>query len=317
MAYYIALDAGGTKTETIVHDAAGHILFRSITPGCNAMDLGTEETCRRAESALAAASKVIPGQKPARAFCGIASMFYYGAALTTPLNRRFPDWQIHWEDDGWGMISSMLGRRDGCCIVCGTGSCLFARVGQTIHHIGGWGYLLDTCGSGYNLGRAALRAAMRQADGRGEKTLLYDLVVRQLGKTPAEGIPEIYAGGRPYIASFAHTVFEACKQGDAAARAIFDNGAQELAHMTRAAERCYANDFDVVMSGGIFAAYPEYAQAVAQQASPRAHMLYANVPPVYGCALENALADGLEDEAAFRVQFMADYKRACIEAGTK
>ena len=40
MPIYLALDAGGTKTETIVHDETGHILLRDITPGCNAMDHG-------------------------------------------------------------------------------------------------------------------------------------------------------------------------------------------------------------------------------------------------------------------------------------
>ena len=309
MAYYIALDAGGTKTETLVHDETGRILLREITQGCNAMDMGVEETQRRAEYAIARAAAAIPGGKPDRGFIGIASTYYYGERLLAGLRARFEGWNLRWEDDGWGMISSMIGRRDGCCIVCGTGSSLFARVGQAIHHIGGWGYLVDTWGSGFVLGREALRAAMRQADGRGERTLLYDLVRDQLQAPPEDSVPVIYAGGRPFIASFAHTVFEARRGGDGVAAAIFDQNARALAEMTRAAERYYAADFDVVMSGGIFAAFPEYAEAVTALGSPRARMIRADVPPVFGCALENALADGPVDEAAFRARFMADYRR--------
>ena len=40
MGYFIALDAGGTKTETLLLDESGRILLRDISLGCNAMDMG-------------------------------------------------------------------------------------------------------------------------------------------------------------------------------------------------------------------------------------------------------------------------------------
>lgn len=307
MAAYIALDAGGTKTETLVHNETGHILFRGITPGCNAMDMGVEETQRRAANALLRAAAAIPGGKPDRAFCGIASVYFYGQALLQGLDGMFPAWNIRWEDDGWGMISSMLGAGDGCCIVCGTGSALFARTKGRLYHMGGCGYLIDTCGSGFVLGREAIRAAMRQVDGRGPETALYDLLKSAMGMPPESNIPGIYAGGRPYIASFAHTVFEGRSMGDDVSCAIFDSCSSDLAEMTIAAERYFDRGFHVVMSGGIFAAFPEYAQAVREKSSPRAGMIRADVPPVLGCALENAMADGTVDIPAFKKRFMRDY----------
>lgn len=48
MGYFIALDAGGTKTETLLLDESGRILLRDISLGCNAMDMGLEEALRRA-----------------------------------------------------------------------------------------------------------------------------------------------------------------------------------------------------------------------------------------------------------------------------
>ena len=96
MAIYLALDAGGTKTETIVHDETGHILLRNITKGCNAMDMGVEETVRRAEYAIRDASRSIPGGKPDRAYCGIASVDYYGKKLRAALGERFLNWKIRW-----------------------------------------------------------------------------------------------------------------------------------------------------------------------------------------------------------------------------
>ena len=147
MGYFIALDAGGTKTETLLLDESGRILLRDISLGCNAMDMGLEEALRRAVSTLRRVAQHIPGGKPDYAFCGIASMNYYGEAMRGPLRAAFADWPLYLEDDGWGMISSMLGQAPGCCIVCGTGCSLFARTPDALHHIGGLGYLIDTVGS--------------------------------------------------------------------------------------------------------------------------------------------------------------------------
>lgn len=97
------------------------------------------------------------------------------------------DWPLYLEDDGWGMISSMLGQAPGCCIVCGTGCSLFARTPDALYHIGGLGYLIDTVGSGFILGRDAILAAIKQVDGRGPKTVLYDLVRAQMGGVSPEG----------------------------------------------------------------------------------------------------------------------------------
>ena len=87
-------------------------------------------------------------------------------------------------------------------------------------------------------------------------------------------------------------MFEGRRQGDCVSREIFERGSTALSELTWAAERYFPGDFDVVMSGGIFAAFPEYAQSVTAKASPRARMIRADVPPVFGCALEAVLRGG-------------------------
>ena len=309
MGYFIALDAGGTKTETLLLDESGRILLRDISTGCSAMDIGLEEALRRAVSTLHRVAEHIPGGKPDYAFCGIAGLNYYGEAMRKPLRAAFSDWPMFLEDDGWGMISSMLGQKPGCCIVCGTGCSLFARTPDALYHIGGFGYLIDTVGSGSILGREAILAAIKHADGRGRKTILRDLVCKQMdGVLPEENVPAIYSGGRPYIASFAHCVFEGRRQGDAVSREIFERGSTALSELTWAAERYFQGDFDVVMSGGIFAAFPEYAQSVMAKSSPRARMIRADVPPVFGCALETVLRGGAELPQDFRETFLKSYR---------
>lgn len=141
-------------------------------------------------------------------------------------------------DDTYSVISSVLGHRDGCGLVAGTGSSLFVRAGSKgCIHIGGWGYLIDTGGSGYDLGRDAIYMALRSVDGRGRKTVLNHLLEKELGCRVEDAISGIYAGGRPYIASLAHNVFEGRRMGDSVCGEIFDRGVQHLSELVETASQ--------------------------------------------------------------------------------
>lgn len=307
MAYYIAMDAGGTKTETLLFDESGHILVRDINLGATAMDFGADTCIARVTESLRRVAAHIPSGKPDSAFCGVASVIYYDKLLTDRLNAEFSDWNVRWEDDGPGMISSVLDQEDGGCIVCGTGCSLFLRTKGELYHIGGLGYLIDTHGSGYWLGQQALLAALKYKEERGEETVLYDMIKAQMGKNPEAAIPDIYSGGRAYIASFARCVFAARKMGDKAARDIFDRGSQALAELTWTADKHTGKEFSVVLSGGIFLSYPEYVAAVVAKGSPRMKLIHADVAPIFGCAKEAVWRGGGEVTEEFKVRFMAEY----------
>ena len=65
----------------------------------------------------------------------------------------------------------------------------------------------------------------------------------------------------------------------------------------------------VVMNGGIFHAYPHYAEAVRKKASPRANMILADVPAIYGAFVEALWQGNVRADEETRRQFMADYER--------
>lgn len=310
MRYFIAIDSGGTKTDAVLFDETGHILTRSLTMGCNAMDIGIDTACHHLLSVVQDLTGKIPADgKLTALYSGVAATDYFNGALGKFVQPYFPGVKMRFEDDAVNLISGTLGHKDGCCIVGGTGSSLYARIGGKIIHLGGWGYLIDTGGSGYAIGRDALLAAFRYCDGRSGKTLLYDLIKKQMGMPPEENIPGIYAGGRPYIASFARTVFQARKEGDEAAEQIFQKAVHALAELTYAAERYFDGPYDVVLGGGIFASFPEYAQALKEQASPMANLIRSEVPPVLGGVIEALWDGGIPDSPKIRQRFIEDYSR--------
>ncbi|WP_298029507.1 N-acetylglucosamine kinase [uncultured Dysosmobacter sp.] len=305
--YFIAIDGGGTKTETLLFDEAGHILCRDVTTGCNALDIGSEAAKDLLLQAIGRVRRCVPG-KVSAVFGGIAGNCHCGHALYKALRTQLDVEKLEIWDDTYSVISSVLGHQDGCGLVAGTGSSLFVRAeGKPCIHIGGWGYLIDTGGSGFDLGCEAVYMALRAIDGRGEKTVLNELLHRTLHKPVEESIVEIYAGGRPFIASLAYTVFEGRRMGDAVCEKIFAHGINHLAEMVSTAAKYYEDQFTVVLGGGLFSANPEYVEALRAVAPPQAKLLTTDMPVVYGAAIEALRMAGRTAALSFKQTFFEDY----------
>ena len=128
--------------------------------------------------------------------------------------------------------------------------------------VGGWGYLFGDEGSGYELGRLALRAVSQAADGRGEATVLTDRILRLGLADPLDLLGRLYpAPPASEIAALAPIVIDAASDGDPVAKRIVAEGAAALAELVRASARAVglggsdgpgaATPVDVVVAGGI------------------------------------------------------------------
>jgi phenylacetic acid degradation operon negative regulatory protein len=190
------------------------------------------------------------------------------------------------------LLSSELPEGDGACIVCGTGSACFLRRGTELVRIGGWGYLLDSAGSGYDIGRQGLETALRAYDRRGPATLLTQRLADILGCPVEQGLTRIYDGGKPYIASMAPAVFSAAAAGDREAEAILDRNAAAIVEYLAAARRWLDKDGEplpVILGGGISQHYdPAWADRIGRLADPAldVRIRTAHAPAVWGAAVE-------------------------------
>lgn len=304
MDYYIGIDSGGSKTEFVLSDREGHIISRRIDCGCNPLDIGADQACMTILRNVKLLKKAAPGRIRSL-YAGIAGANHVDMHLETLLGSEIPGAAVRIEDDRRIVVSGTLGHSDGCGMICGTGASLSVIIGdEPIRQIGGLGYLIDTGGSGYELGQAALKHACRYFDGRGEYTVLAELLSKELGKNPWDCLAEIYKGGRSFIASLAHTVFEGKEMGDAICTKLVEESAYRLSELTFPAEKYFDSDFSVVMTGGIFHAYPEYAELVCSKASPHAKMIAATAPPVYGALVEAMWQSGVTADAKVQHNFV-------------
>lgn len=312
MAFYIAVDSGGTKTESVLADENGHILLYKVDKGCNPLDIGVSEVQKIIFENIMSLEKAAPNKVNA-IYAGIAGANHYDLGLEALIKSKYKSTKARVEDDRRIVVSGTLGNREGCGLICGTGCSLsIVKRGRPIQQIGGIGYLIDTGGSGFDLGQAALRHTFRYLDGRGEYTVLAELLQDEFGKDPWEAIPEIYSGGRALIASLAHHVFTGYELGDPVCRGIICDGARALSELTQVAERYFEEEFPVVMSGGILKRYPEYVILICGGASQKARMIMADTPPVFGAFAEALRQDGLEANDDIRRGFMADYSAVSV-----
>jgi len=159
------------------------------------------------------------------------------------------------------MVTSLAagtGERFGIVVISGTGSSIYGetREGQQVQ-VGGWGKFLDDEGSGYEIGRLALRAAVKAYDGRLSSTLLEPLMLKHWQYSSLDILFERVLTQPftiPEIASMAEVTYHAAQQGDAIALQILSEVGQQLAHgVLTAAHRLELTDqkFPLVMSGSI------------------------------------------------------------------
>src|SRR5262249_6931423 len=153
-------------------------------------------------------------------------------------------------------------------------------------------------GSGYDLGRRAVAAALRDFDGRGPHTQLTKRICQALG---LQQITEVVARDWPQqqIAALFPLVMEASRSRDTVARLLCEQAGHELAALAVAllrAVRWKQRAVSVVGAGGVFQADAgirrSFASHIGRQA-PRARVVLLRREPV-----EGALA--LAREAAVR-----------------
>jgi N-acetylglucosamine kinase-like BadF-type ATPase len=151
----------------------------------------------------------------------------------------------------------------GIVVICGTGSIAYGRNGQGLAaRSGGWGHIIGDEGSGYWIGRQAVQAVMRDADGRGPATSLSQQVLAHFDIPAASSLVHIVYGlhgANRSMAMLGPSVQMASESGDEVASAILDRAASELALAARSVAerlRLRTNSFPFVLAGGVFRVVP-------------------------------------------------------------
>jgi len=301
MIHVLGIDAGGTKTVCQLADENGEVLAESRRGGANLQAAGELEV----EKVLHEVMEEAIGDHEVRptAIClGIAGVDRPDDARVVRgiMKRIGYKAKVLVVNDALVALEAGAPGAPGIVLIAGTGSIAYGRNEHNqAARAGGWGYMLGDEGSGYWIGRAALRAVLREADRRGPATRLTGLLLNYYGVARAQDlIAQVYHGGlRPSaIAALAQCVQGAFSDGDAVSIGILRGAADQLESSALSVARrleMIGSEFPFVLSGGIFKAVPWLEEELTRRlpmASPHSRTVLLTEEPAGG-AVRLALAE--------------------------
>ncbi len=304
----IAIDGGGTKTEFLLFTANGNIINRLTLGGSNPNHAGIEKSSEVLKSgidAMLSYSKNVVGIFAGVAGCALDKNRNY---ISDFLKTNYPGIKIKCHSDILNVTGCEPSFKDCIAAICGTGNVVFAVKDEKIHRIGGWGYLFDGAGSGYDIGRDAIRASLAERDGIGEKTLLTPLVEERLGGPTWNYINRIYTEEKNFIASFAPIVFEAYENGDKIASDILKKNANHLAELIKSAVSLYDAPKKLVISGGLVKEAKAFSGILNSFLLEDMEVVIPERPQIYGSAIQCLKMLGLKTKD-FEEKFDEEYKK--------
>ena len=287
---FLGIDGGGTKTDFTVVSQNGHVLHRIVKDGCNPNDIGFSGTSAIILDGIGDILNEFPSVK--YVFCGIAGISAgdHAPRLCSEIKKRYPHLCLDVKNDSANLFA--MSEDAEMSVISGTGSVVFVKCGDSYKRIGGWGYLLDSAGSAYDIGRAALQEVLREEDLGTEPSALSQILYERFGVLNIwDHIGNIYKGGKAYIASLASSVFEAYSIGDRKAIKIIDDTAKALAELLNAGIKVHGARPRAIASGGIFEHYSDIIKHHIKKYT-ETELLITGLPPVFGaCRMACILAN--------------------------
>lgn len=300
MRCFLGIDGGGTRTTAWLGDGDGKILARTESGPSNPLKVGLAAAQREIQKAfrnclreagIPAVALRVPRSRLLRAVCaGISGVDRPSAyrPLLAWMRRKVPARHYLLTTDAAIALAAAVRDAPGIIVIAGTGSIAYGRDEQgRLLRAGGWGIPFDDQGSGYDLGRKAVAAALEAIDGRGPDTLLAEEICRHL---EVGDIAEVASKKLEpqQIAALFPLVMEAAREGDLVASHLCDEAGRDLADL--AAALLKRADFarhpvPVATTGGVFQSSILVRQAFVRhvrRVAPYARVEMLSRPPVEG-----------------------------------
>ncbi|MBP1971542.1 N-acetylglucosamine kinase-like BadF-type ATPase [Virgibacillus natechei] len=312
MSYVMGIDGGGTKTKAVIADRKGRVLAQHMVGPTNPNIVSEEELKDTLEILFTSLERKapIPFQTTTCLFAGIsgAGNDKNKRVLHLLIEQFVPgNIAVQVEVDTINALYSGTYGAPGIVQISGTGSITYG-INRHLEHdrVGGWGYLFGDEGSGYDIGRKGLIAALKAVDGRGSETIMLPWLYTHFNVSRAQDlIQKIYSSPTPKnkIAPLAKIVFQAYKQKDPLACKILAEAAKEI---TFSIKTLYEKQFevgekvDVVLCGGVFNDEHVLPRLIKENLSkyPTINVILPEISPVGGALIGAYLMQDIDlDEA--------------------
>ena len=265
MSVLLAIDGGNSKTDLVYVSAAGELLGLARGPQSSPHQVGIDGCLDVLEGLRADAARAAGFEAPPVA--DAAAMLMAGVdfpseeqALRQAVEPRGWATRVSIANDTFAVLRAGTERGWGVAVVCGAGiNCVGVSPDGRHARFLSLGSITGDWGGGYDVGLAAVSAAARSADGRGEKTTLERAVPAYFGlAAPGELAEAIHQRriAQRRVVELAPLVFAEAER-DAVAAEIVGRLADEVVALARAALTRLGleqGSVEVLLGGGLLEA---------------------------------------------------------------
>lgn len=235
MDLYLGIDAGGTHTRARLVTDDGAVIGTGEGGPANTR-IGVPEALDAVAiaymQAIDEAGLDASCLASIRAGLGIAGLNRRGV-LPSLQEHDFPFRSIAFASDAAIANLGAHNGGDGAIVIVGTGSIGFARVGEEVYTIGGYGFPVSDEGSGADLGLRAIRNALWARDGRIPHSDMTREVLDHFHGSAGEIVDWTARATPTDYAAFAPMVMDRASEGDPVAEAIVQAAARRLDRLIR------------------------------------------------------------------------------------
>ena len=176
--YYIGIDGGGTKTKFDLFDSDKNSIASITMPTIHPAQASFKEAVSVLTDAKEKLLEKINDSdyilKVGAGLGGYGINADYRKKLEDEFSAVFDEFKLY--SDAYAAMLGALAGEDGILMIAGTGSIALAKRGDETFRCGGFGYRYGDEGSAYSIGKALISMALKEADGRLDKSIISDLV---------------------------------------------------------------------------------------------------------------------------------------------
>lgn len=287
MAYFLAIDGGGTKTECVVGDEQ-RVLGSAIGNTIKMKKVGTKAAAEALQLAISAACKEakVSANQFSRTCIGLAgSSIPEVTQWTRTTLQQLVSGEVVLVNDTMIAHHAAFGGDSGVLVIAGTGSNVLGinERGESAR-AGGWGPIISDEGSGFWIGRAAVSQSMRARDAGRPTELLTAIIQAWHLHSVEEVVAMANSNPPPDFAALVPAVLQCADAGDALAREILSSAANELAQLARIVVRKLwspAEKIHIALTGGVFAHSTQIRQMFSNAIRAERGGIEVNLEPVH------------------------------------
>lgn len=225
----VGVDGGGTACRARVYGPDGAPLAEAEGGPANIQTgdrAAVENIVSTVNDALRRANLPAAEISRPRVGLGLAGVSPRTSARFASFGPPFSEFRII--SDAHSAALGAHGGADGGVAIMGTGAAACVARKGAARVIGGWGFRIDDLGSGADIGRRALRAALRAHDGPGAPGDFTGAILRRFEGDVWRAADWAGKAEPGDFATLAPLVFERAAAGDMTASAILDRATAEL-----------------------------------------------------------------------------------------